>query len=121
LTEFPPLFDRRSQQFYAQRTVAVPSDGVRILDGLAVTAQPPRSRDRGAQTGDLPTLPPLLAHKRRARQHLRENRVTNAAPRRGPSKELLLRAAGRDSNLGSNRAGLLRLLHLLGDESRFSS
>jgi transposase len=98
---------------YVKRTVTVRAtpERVRILDGLAVIAQHLRSYDRGAQIEDPSHVADLVAHKRRAREHRGTNRLTNAAP---ASKELLMRAAARGSNLGAITVGLLRLLDRFG-------
>ena len=97
---------------HVQRTVTVRAtpDRVRILDGLAVIADHPRSYDRTAQIED-PSHVALIAHKRKAREHRGANRLTNAVP---ASKELLVGAAARGSNLGSITLGLLRLLDRFG-------
>ena len=92
-------------------TVRATPDRVRIVDGLAVIADHPRSYDRGAQIEDPDHIATLVAHKRRAREHRGANRLTCAAP---ASKELLVRAAARGSNLGSITLGLLRLLDRFG-------
>jgi hypothetical protein len=98
---------------HVQRTVTVRAtpDRVRILDGLAVIADHPRSYDRAAQIEDPSHVAALVAHKRNAREHRGANRLTNAVP---ASKELLVRAAARGSNLGSITLGLLRLLDRFG-------
>ncbi len=107
------LNDYSVPHFYVQRTVTVRAtpDRVRILDGLAMIAQHLRSYDRGAQIEDPSHVAALVAHKRRAREHRGANRLTNAVP---ASKELLMRAAARGSNLGSITMGLLRLLDRFG-------
>jgi transposase len=92
-------------------TVRATPHRVRIVDGLAVIADHPRSYDRGAQIEDPDHIATLVAHKRRAREHRGANRLTCAAP---ASKELLVRAAARGSNLGSITLGLLRLLDRFG-------
>jgi hypothetical protein len=107
------LNDYSVPHIYVKRTVTVRAtpDHVRILDGLAVIAQHPRSYDRGAQIEDPSHVAALVAHKRRAREHRGANRLTNAVP---ASKELLMRAASRGSNLGSITMGLLRMLDRFG-------
>ncbi len=98
---------------YAQRTVTVRAtpERVRILDGLTLIAEHVRSYDRHAQIENPAHLDELVAVKRRAREHRGANRLTNAVP---ASKELLLRAAARGSNLGSITLGLLQLLERFG-------
>src|ERR1019366_2902886 len=94
----------------AQRIVTVRAtpDRVRILDGLEVIAEHPRSYDRGAQIEDKSHIAALVARKRQARDHRGANRLTNAVP---ASKELFVNAAARGSNLGSITLELLRLVH----------
>ena len=79
---------------HVQRTVTVRAtpDRVRILDGLAVIADHPRSYDRAAQIEDPSHVAALIARKHRAREHRGANRLTNAVP---ASKELLVRARTR--------------------------
>ena len=98
---------------YAQRTVTIRAtpDRVRILDGLEVIAEHPRSYDRGAQIEDQSHIAALVARKRQARDHRGANRLTNAVP---ASKELFVSAAARGSNLGSITLELLRLLDRFG-------
>jgi hypothetical protein len=98
---------------YAQRTVTVRAtpDRVRILDGPTLLAEHVRSYDRHAQIEETAHLDALVSVKRQAREHRGANRLTNAAP---ASKELLLRAAERGSNLGAITQGLLRLLERFG-------
>ena len=99
---------------HVQRTVTVRAtpDRVRILDGLAVIADHPRSYDRAQRQIEDPShVAALIARKHRAREHRGANRLTNAVP---ASKELLVRAAARGSNLGSITLGLLRLLDRFG-------
>jgi transposase len=98
---------------YAQRVVTIRAtpDRVRILDGLEVIAEHPRSYDRGAQIEDQSHIAELVARKRQARDHRGANRLTNAVP---ASKELFVSAAARGSNLGSITLELLRLLDRFG-------
>jgi hypothetical protein len=107
------LNDYSAPHAYVQRIVTVRAtpDRVRILDGLTVIAEHPRSYDRGAQIEDQSHIAALVAHKRKARDHRGANRLTNAVP---ASKELLVRAAARGSNLGSITLELLRLLDRFG-------
>jgi hypothetical protein len=107
------LNDYSVPHLHVQRMVTVRAnlERVRILDGAARIADHPRSYDRGAQIEDPSHVAALVAYKRRAREHRGANRLTNAVP---ASKELLMRAAARGSNLGSITMGLLRLLDRFG-------
>jgi transposase len=98
---------------YVQRTVTVRAtpERVRILDGASLIAEHARSYDRHAQIETPAHLDELVAVKRQAREHRGANRLTNAVL---ASKELLLRAAARGSNLGSITLGLLQLLERFG-------
>lgn len=92
-------------------TVRATPERVRILDGSTLLAEHARSYDRHAQIENPAHLDELVAVKRRAREHRGANRLTNAVP---VSKELLLRAAERGSNLGSMTLVLLQLLERFG-------
>ncbi len=107
------LNDYSVPHIYVQRTVTIRAtpDRVRIVDGLTVIADHPRSYDRGAQIEDPNHVADLVAKKHRAREHRGANRLTNAVP---ASKELLVHAAARGSNLGAITLGLLRLLDRFG-------
>lgn len=98
---------------YVQRTVTVRAtpERVRILDGSSLLAEHVRSYDRHAQIEDAAHLDKLVSYKRQAREHRGANRLTNAVP---ASKDLLLCAAERGSNLGAITIGLLRLLERFG-------
>jgi hypothetical protein len=53
---------------YVQRIVTIrATPSVRILDGLELIAEHPRSYDRGAQIEDQSHIAALVAHKRKAR------------------------------------------------------
>jgi transposase len=98
---------------YVQRTVIVRAtlERVHILDGASLIAEHARSHDRGAQIENPAHLDALVAVKRQAREHRGANRLTNAVP---ASKELLVRAAARGSNLSAITSDLLRLLDRFG-------
>lgn len=92
-------------------TVRATPERVRIFDGAVAIADHERSYDRGAQIEDPTHIEALVGYKRRAREHRGANRLTYAVP---ASKELLVRAAARGSNLGAITLGLLRLLERYG-------
>jgi transposase len=98
---------------HVQRTVIVRAtlERVRILDGASLIAEHARSHDRDAQIENPAHLDALVAVKRQAREHRGANRLTNAVP---ASKELLVRAAARGSNIGAITLDLLRLLDRFG-------
>lgn len=88
-------------------TVVADLQQVRILDGHTVLATHPRSFDRG-QCVELPIhLDTLAQEKHQASLHRGTDRLARAVP---ASRELLVRAAARATNLGSVTAALLRLL-----------
>ena len=80
---------------------------VRLLDGTEEVAHHPRSYGKGEQIEDPSHIESLIAAKRQGRQHSGQDRLAHAVP---ASRELLLQAAERGSNLGSITAALLRLL-----------
>ena len=84
---------------------------VRVLDGATLLADHPRSYDRGAQVEDPAHVAQWVAYKRQGRQHRATNRLMQAVP---ASREFLVRAAARGSNLGALTMGLLRLLERYG-------
>ena len=94
-------------------TVVAEPDRVRILDGLTVLAEHPRSYDRGAQIEEPAHLDALVAHKRAARQHRDTDRLAQAVP---ASATLLTRAAERGQPLGPISRELLSLLDRYGAE-----
>lgn len=98
---------------HVQRTVTVRAtpERVRILDGTECIAEHARSYDRHAQIEDQAHIAKLVAFKANAREHRGNNSLTNAVP---ASKELLLRAAERGSNIRSMTHGLLQLLERFG-------
>jgi hypothetical protein len=98
---------------HVQRLLLVLADPhrVRILDGMQLLAEHPRSYDRRAQIEHPAHIATLVAHKRQARQHRGTDRLAKTVP---ASRELLLRAAERGGNLGTITAALLRLLDRYG-------
>lgn len=98
---------------HVQRTVTVRAtpQHVRILNGAECIAEHARSYDRHAQIEDTAHIAKLVAFKANAREHRGKNFLTNAVP---ASKELLLRAAERGSNLRSMTLSLLQLLERFG-------
>ena len=100
---------------HVQRTVTLLASEhrVRILDGQELLAEHPRSYSRGEQILDPQHLEELLAHKRRARRHRGFHRLFSAVPR---CEELMQQLAERGENLGTQTAGLLRLLRQYGPQ-----
>ena len=98
---------------HVQRTVTVRAtpDRVRIIDGAECIAEHARSYDRHAQIEDAAHIEELVAFKANAREHRGKNYLTNAV---AASKELLVRAAERGSNIRSMTLGLLQLLGRFG-------
>lgn len=82
-------------------------DRVRIVDGVNVVADHPRSYDRGARVEDPRHESALLEHKAAAKQHRGTDRLVVAAP---STRTFLIRVAERGHNLGTAVAQLLRLL-----------
>jgi transposase len=71
-------------------TLLASAAGVRILDGVTVLAEHPRSYDKAAQIESPAHVQALKAHKSRARQHSGVDRLAQAVP---AMAELLSRAA----------------------------
>ncbi|GAB6044322.1 IS21 family transposase [Endothiovibrio diazotrophicus] len=88
-------------------TVHASPGEVRVLDGGELLARHPRSYDKGAQIEDPAHIEALVEHKRGARHHRGQDRLTHRVPN---AHELLVRAAEKGDNLGSITAALLRLL-----------
>lgn len=88
-------------------TVVATLARVRILDGIAVLADHPRSYARGEQIEDSSHIEALVAHKRAARAHRAEDRLAHAAP---ASLDLLALAAQRGTPLARLGNQLLQLL-----------
>jgi transposase len=87
-------------------TVLVDARRVRIIDGVSVVADHPRSYDRGQQIENPAHIQALVDHKRCARRHRATDELVRAVPR---MRELLVQAAARGYNLGSITAALARL------------
>jgi hypothetical protein len=92
-------------------TVVADPDRVRVLDGLAVIANHPRSYDRGAQIEAPAHLERLVAEKREARQYRDTDRLTQAIP---ASRVLLAQAAERGPRRGAITREVLELLERYG-------
>ncbi len=92
-------------------TVRATSHEVRVLDGAEVVATHRRSYGRGEQVEDPRHTAELVAQKREAREHHGMDRLHRAAPR---SQDLLVAAAERGTNIGSQTSALLRLLDRYG-------
>lgn len=98
---------------HTHRTVSVVATltVVRILDGMTVIAEHPRSWDRGATIEEASHIQELTDSKRRAREHRGFDRLQKAAP---SSRAFFRHAADRGLNLGSITKGLLGLLDVYG-------
>jgi hypothetical protein len=94
-------------------TVVASPTRVRVLDGADVIAEHERSYDKDKQVEDDAHIEALVARKHQARHHRGQDRLAQAAP---GSRQLLIQAAERGSNLGSITAALLRLLARYGAE-----
>ena len=94
---------------HVRRTVTVYAtlSTVSILEGGAVIAIHPRHFDKGKQIENEIHIADLVAHKKQARRHRGQDRLTVAAP---ASQTLLVQAAERGYNIGSIVAQLLQLL-----------
>ncbi len=88
-------------------TVLATPHRVRVLDGTEEVTRHARSYDKGEQIEDPSHIEALTEYKRKARHHRSQDRLAQAAP---ASRELLVQAAERGTNLGSITASLLRLL-----------
>jgi transposase len=88
-------------------TLLAGEQSLRILDGNELIATHPRSFDRGAQIEDPAHVQGLVDHKRRARVHRAQDRLTLSA---AGVAELFKRAAGRGAHMGTLTRGLLQLL-----------
>lgn len=84
---------------------------VRIVDGLAVVAEHPRSFDSGKLIELSEHIDGLLAEKRDASRGRGMNRILNVAP---SSKEFFRQAAARGHNMGRLTQLLIYLLDLYG-------
>jgi hypothetical protein len=98
---------------HVRRMLTVRADPLRlrVLDGGELLADHPRSYDAKAQVEDPAHVERLVAHKRQARHHRGTDQLAKAAP---ASRDLLMRAGERGSNLGTISAALLRLLDRYG-------
>lgn len=80
---------------------------LRVVDAQDVVARHTRSYDKGAQIEDPAHIQALVERKRAAGRSRGMDRLAEAVP---ASRDLLIRAAERDENLGSITAALTRLL-----------
>ena len=88
-------------------TLLAGEHSVRILDGSELLATHARSFDRGAQIEDPAHVQALVDHKRRARVHRAQDRLTLSA---ASVAELFRRAAAGGVHMGTLTRGLLALL-----------
>jgi transposase len=84
---------------------------VRILDGVNIVAEHPRSYDKGRQIEDPSHIDALTAEKAAARHHRAIDRLRHAVPL---THQLLIEAAERGYKLGRVTATLLVLLDQYG-------
>jgi transposase len=84
---------------------------VRILDGVTLIAEHPRSYAKGEQIEDQKHLDALVAAKRAARQHRAQDRLAQAAP---ASQALLQQAGERGTPLPRITRQLVELLDAYG-------
>ncbi len=98
---------------YVRQTLTVVADPeqVRIVAGQTVLATHRRSYDRGQCLEDPAHIATLAEQKQHASLHRGTDRLTRAVPE---SREWLVQAAARGSNLGTITAALLRLLDRYG-------
>ncbi len=82
-----------------------------ITDKQDVVACHPRSYDKGAQIEDAAHIQALVEHKRAAGRQRAADRLVQAVP---ACRDLLLRAAARNENLGSLTAAMMKLLERYG-------
>ena len=107
------LNDYSVPHVFVQRTLTAvaTAERVRIVDGLDVVADHPRSYDAGRQVEDPAHIQALIDVKHAAAEHRGKDRLFHAA---AASSELLELAAREGHNLGSITAALLRLLDRYG-------
>ena len=86
---------------------------VRILDGSTLLAEHSRSYSKAEQILDPRHLEELVDHKQKARRHRGFHQLFSAVPR---CEELMHQLAERGENLGTQTAGLLRLLRQYGPQ-----
>lgn len=82
-----------------------------IADKQDVIASHPRSYDKGAQIEDPAHIQALVEHKRAAGRQRAAGRLVQAVP---ACRDLLIRAAARNDNLGSLTASMMKLLDRYG-------
>lgn len=88
-------------------TVLASPERVRVVDGVTVVAEHPRSYDQGKQVEDPAHIQRLVEYKHHAHEHRSQDRLLTAVPQ---ARALLDRLADRGGNLGSAVAALCRLL-----------
>lgn len=98
---------------YVRQTLTVVGkpNSIAILDGINIVAEHARSYDKGEQIEKEEHIKELCERKKEARQHRGQDRLSKSVP---SSATLLIEAAGRNYNLGSITAALLRLLDRYG-------
>jgi hypothetical protein len=84
---------------------------LRVADKQDVIACHKRSYDKGAQIEDPAHIQALAEHKHAARRQRATDKLVRAVP---ACRDLLIRAAARNDNLGSLTAALMRLLECYG-------
>lgn len=94
-------------------TVLATLTTVRVLDGMEVIAQHPRSYGKGEQIEDPEHINALLQSKHQARYHRGQDRLAHAAP---SSRALLQQAAQRGNRLTTVVSLLLEMLGDYGAE-----
>ena len=94
---------------YVRRTLTVlaTTHRVRILDGIQIIAEHPRSYDKGKQIENPEHIQDLVNFKRKAHQHAGQNRLTMAVP---SSQEFLKQAMASKYSLRGIVKQLLLLL-----------
>lgn len=105
-------FDRNDYSIphqYVRRTMTVVASltTVRVLDGLEVVAEHPRSFDKGMQIENPDHIRDLREHKHAGKKDRGVDRLSHAVP---SSRKLLTVLAERGENLGSATSWMLRLL-----------
>jgi len=88
-------------------TVSASLKEILIMDGHTIIGHHLRSYDKGSQIEEASHIDGLIAHKKQARLHRGQDRLTHAVPL---SSILLIKAAERGYHLGSITSALLRLL-----------
>lgn len=95
-------------------TVLASADRIRVLEGVSVLADHPRSYDKGVQVEIQAHVDDLVQRKRGARQHRGTSRLTQAVP---AMAELLTRAAAKGHHLASMTRVLGQMLDHYGAQA----